>query len=536
MTKMATQIAPRSETLYYGDCLDWMKQWPAECVDLVYLDPPFNSDENYNLLYGGGNGNGNGVSAQVRAFEDTWCWDGGAAQRWAVLKRAVAHPAHKMLTGLHMLLGESGMFAYVIYMTERLLEMHRLLKPAGAVYLHCDPTASHYLKAVMDGVFGALNFRNEIVWKRKQEAHNLASLRAGSAHDIIFWYAKSGATGYNRQFESYSEEYIEKNYKHEDKKGRYATFPCTNEAGGNRPYNFRGITRAWRFEKKRMQRMYKEGLLVQATTKSPFRYKKYLHDAEGVAVDDLWLDIKAVRGKREKLGYPTQKPLALLERIIKAGSSEGDVVLDPFCGCGTTIAAAAKLKRRWMGIDISPFTVDLIENRRLRPMGISPHVEGMPQDMAGARKLARDKPLDFEAWAVTRVPGLAPNQNKSGDGGIDGRAGLLNKLQDGRSLVLAQVKGGKFQISQFREFLHVLERENAAFGVYITLAQVTSPAAKRESAALGRVQIGAQNYPHVQFWTANDYFAGRKPELPPLADPFTGEARQELLWPGQKRP
>ena len=255
--------------------------------------------------------------------------------------------------------------AYLCMMGIRLLELHRVLKPAGSIYLHCDPTAGHYLKASMDAVFGKDNFRNEIVWKRKLgEKHNLASKKMPAAHDLIYFYCLgSGKEAvWNQPVLPYSEEYIRKSYQHEDARGRYSTFPCTNEAGGNKPYSFRGITRAWRFSKERMEQMYKDGLLVQATPTSPFRYKKHLADGAGVKMDDCWIDIPQVRGSK-RTGWKTEKPLPLLQRIIRASSNPGDVVLDPFAGCATACEAAEIEGRQWVGIEYCEAGAEIIQLR-----------------------------------------------------------------------------------------------------------------------------------------------------------------------------
>ncbi len=249
----------RPSTLYYGDCLKVMEHWLPGQVDLIYLDPPFNSKTDYNILFGTDT---NGKSAQLLAFQDTWHWSDEAAQSVENLSDAVGHPASKAIRGLAEILGPSGMLAYLAYMAQRLAPCARVLRSTGSIFLHCDPTASHYLKVLMDSIFGASQFRNEIVWFRKQgEKHNLATRRMPSAHDIILYYGRASTT-FNIQYTPYSDEYVKKTYRFTDDKGRYATFPCTNDAGGNRPYEFKGITRAWRFKKERMQRMYEEGMLV----------------------------------------------------------------------------------------------------------------------------------------------------------------------------------------------------------------------------------------------------------------------------------
>lgn len=519
-----------TDTLYYGDCLEVIEDWPNACVDLIYLDPPFNSNVNYNILFRPDNGNGGTQrQAQTLAFADTWRWDYGAAQRVTQICNAVSHPAHKAIVGLRAVLGETGMLAYVSYMAERLSAMRRLLKPTGSIFLHCDPTASHYLKVLLDSIFGGENFRNEIVWKRRQDTHNLPKHHMGRIHDTIFWYAQSEETPYNELYLPYDEAYVKSHYKHVDANGKYRLLPCTNETGGNRPYTFRGITRAWRFSPKNMAQMYESDLLVQLTPKGPWYYKKYLAEAQGVPMQDLWDDIGPARGK-ERIGYPTQKPVALLERILHAATREGDVVLDPFCGCGTTIAAAHELGLHWMGIDVSPFAIELIV--RVRFQGLPIQVMGIPADMEGASKLAREKPFDFEKWAISRIPGLAPNSRQTGDSGVDGRGTLILKPDEYKDRILAQVKGGSFNASQLRDFMHTLENEKAALGVFITLRRLAGRQLQNARAVLagaGSLTLGASTYPRAQLWSIEDYFMERMPRLPDLADPFTGKAIPEAM-------
>ena len=454
------------QTLYYGDCLEWMGQWQGNSVDLIYLDPPFNSSANYNILFG----EGNGVPAQVRAFQDTWKWDAAAVERTRRITKAIAHPAHRAVAGLQQILGGSGMLAYVSYIAERLPEMRRLMKPTAAIYLHCDPTASHYLKILMDGVFGAGNFRNEIVWAYR--TGGISTRYWPRKHDILLFYVKTNA------------------YRHNPPQERV---------------------------------MYDR----------PFFNQQF--DAEGrpyadVYIRDVWdgPDVRPVINvSRERIGYPTQKPVDLLKRIISASSNEGDLALDPFCGGGTTIVAAAGLNRRWIGIDLSPHAVDITQ-QRLAPLGIEANVEGIPQDLAGARRLARDNPQDFEAWAVTRIPGLAPNEIKVGDGGIDGRGRMQVKPSDYDSpLALAQVKGGQPTIDQVRAFMTAMERDNAAMGVFVTLDRFgPRSSAWSETAGKGQITVGAQSYPRVQLWSIAEYFDDRMPHIPTMLDPNTGQAVQ----------
>ena len=460
--------------LYYGDCLDWMREWPDESVDLVYLDPPFNSNADYNIIFGAGDG----APAQVRGFADTWKWDAAAAERVARIENALNHPLQATAAGLRAMLGPSGMLAYLTYMGERLLEMRRLLKPTGSVYLHCDPTASHYLKAVMDAIFGHASFSNEIVWSYRRWSVRTAR-GFQRMHDTILYYMKDPARSvHNVEYEPASESYLR----------RFG-------GGSNRkdPAN-------------------------------PTRVIPVDEPTQGMPRRDVWSDIGIIAGNsRERVGYPTQKPLALLERIVAASSNPGDLVLDPFCGCGTAVVAAHNLGRRWIGIDISATAMDIIQ-RRMKPAGIEAETYGIPRDLPSARRLAAERPHDFEAWAVSCVPGLAPNERRGGDGGIDGRGRILDAPAGGGSrLVLAQVKGGRgFVLDQFRAFLRVLDREGAALGVYVTLDPVTSPSARREAAELGEVAVGAGRYPRVQLWSVADHFEGRAPSLPTLADPDTG--------------
>ncbi len=467
---MAQDFNPN--TLYYGDCLDWMREWESDCVDLIYLDPPFNSNANYNVLF---SDKGDG-KAQYRAFNDTWSWDAAAAERYRQFENAPARPAHDAIVGLRRILGRSGMLAYLTYMAERLEEMRRMLKPTGSIYLHCDPTASHYLKIVMDAVFGKENFRNEIVWAYRTGGVSKAWF--GRKHDIILFYTKSPK--------------------------REHVFNLKKERSYNRdfkPYKFKGVSE--------------------------------YQDEEGkwytmAAMRDVW-EINAVgRSSGERLGYPTQKPLALLERIIEASSNEGDIVLDPFCGCGTAVEAARRLNRRWAGVDISSFAIDLVR-QRLQDESIP--VKGIPADLESARKLAREKPFEFESWAVTRLPGFAPNTKQVADGGVDGRGMLYDEPDDWDSrLALAQVKGGKFTAGALRDFIGVINSDEAAIGRFITLDPVGSADAKSRAVEQGTIVVRGQTYRRLLLWSMDDYFNNRPCPLPPMTNPYTGKRMQQGLF------
>ncbi|MEX2430362.1 MAG: site-specific DNA-methyltransferase, partial [Dehalococcoidia bacterium] len=355
--------------LYFGDNLDILRgDVPDESVDLIYLDPPFNSNATYNVLFQ--EKGGERSAAQITAFDDTWHW--GMESEYAYSEVVTGGPKKlaDLLQAMRQFLGQNDMMAYLTMMAQRMVELHRVLKPTGSIYLHCDPTASHYLKMLMDAVFGAVNFRNEIVWRR-YGAHNDAgqgSTRFGRVHDILLLYGKGDSVTWNQLFKPLDAEYVEKTYRfvEEGTGRRFTTTPLTGPGGaekGNPVYEWNGHTRAWRYGRETMERLHKEGRLYYSGTGYP-RQKLYVGESRGVPVQDIWDDISSLSGAHsERLGYPTQKPEALLERIIKASSNEGDVVLDPFCGCGTAVAVAERFNRRWIGIDITHLAISLMKNR-----------------------------------------------------------------------------------------------------------------------------------------------------------------------------
>ena len=520
---------PPAGSLCYGDCLDWMARWDDATVDLIYLDPPFNSQASYNVLYARESAGG----AQTRAFSDTWSWDAAAGERLERFEGAAARPAHRAVTALNGLLGPSGMLAYLTYMAERLEHMHRLLKPTGSLYLHCDPTASHYLKLLLDAIFGPGNFRSEVVWKRSH-AHNSAR-KYGPIHDTILFYARSDRYVWTDTRQPYDAEYERRYFKFDDGdgRGRYWTGDLTGSGTrrGDTGQPWRGFDptkkkRHWMVAPAQLDNLDADRRIYWPASSGAWpKLKRYLSEARGVPLQDLVCDIAGLSmmggSRSERLGYPTQKPRALLRRLIAASSNEGDLILDPFAGCGTTVEAARDLRRQWCGVDISAFAVDLVKGRRLRDPTIP--TPGIPADLAGARKLATEQPFAFESWAVTRLPGFAPNDVQRGDRGIDGRATLAVAPDDADTrLALAQVKGGRaFSVSHLRDFRHVMERERAALGCFMTL-DPPPPRPRADAKTAGRVHVGGQPYDRLHLWSMADYFEGRWPMLPVMTDPYSG--------------
>jgi len=372
----------RPSTIYCGDCKDVLGKFPSESADLIYADPPFFSNRRYEIIWGDG--------YELRAFEDRW---------------------------------KGGLSYYVGWMVERLTQCYRVLKKTGSMYLHCDWHASHYLKYEMDRLFGETNFVNEIVWKRQVAKHSDAKQGAkhyGRIHDVLLFYAKSADYTWNQQYLPFTEESKDKFYgRIEPETGRRYQLTAIDGPGGaakgNPRYEFLGVTRYWRYSVKHMEQLYKEGRIVQTKRGNVPRYKRYLDEMKGVPLQDLWEDVNPVSTSRESLGFPTQKPELLLERIIKTSSNTMDVILDPFCGCGTAIVVAHKLGRQWVGIDVSPTACKLME-KRFRKLHISPSVMGMPMSEEDLRKLPA---FEFQNWVVQRLFGRV-SARKSSDMGIDG--------------------------------------------------------------------------------------------------------------------
>lgn len=529
---------PISEnTLFYGDNLDILREYISdESVDLIYLDPPFNSNRNYNVLFK--DESGSESEAQIMAFEDTWHWNQAAEQTYRELVTRSPDHIVKMIGSLRDFIGTNQMMAYLVMMTIRLLELHRVLKATGSLYLHCDPTASHYLRIILDTIFGPRNFRSEIIWKRTAgRSHtNHPSKRWGEVTDIILYYARSEETPLNMVYRPNDPYYIAEHFRHVDEQGR--RYRIDNLASPSpRPnlmYDYKGYkppANGWAISREKMEQWDQEGRLY--FPKSPegrIQRKRYLDELQGETVQNLWDDIPAVGSQAaERLGYPTQKPIALLDRIIAASSNTGDTVLDPFCGCGTAIAAAQKLDRRWIGIDITHLSIAL-QKYRLENMfpGIQFKVKGEPEDLGAARQLARDDRYQFQWWALSLVrakPLGGMEGSKSGkkgsDKGIDGVISFIDDAYSKPKRVLVQVKSGHVSSRDIRDLRGTVEREGAAIGVFITL-EAPSRDMLTEAVSAGYYHSPGWNkdYPRVQIKTITDLLKGASIEMPPQYGTF----------------
>jgi site-specific DNA-methyltransferase (adenine-specific) len=509
----------RPNLLYYGDNLDVLRRHvQAESVDLVYLDPPFKSNQDYNVLFA--EQSGARSAAQIKAFEDTWRWDESAAAAYEEVVEAGGRVSQAM-QAFRTFLGDSDMLAYLAMMAPRLMELQRVIKPTGSIYLHCDPTASHYLKMLMDAVFGPQQFRNEIIWRRADPKGHAFS-RYPSTHDVLLYSAKGDVATWHTQYRGYDPEYLESHYGmvEEGTGRRYTLSDCTNP-NKNRPnltYEWRGVTKVWRWTKERMQRHHDEGRLVYTKSGAP-RYKRYLDEMAGTVVTTVWDDIPFINSQAvERLGYPTQKPEALLDRIIKASSDEGDVVLDPFCGCGTAVAVAHRLKRRWIGIDVTHLAINLVRHRLRDAFGpdvtTTFQVVGEPVSAPDAAALAASDPYQFQWWALGLV-GARPAETKKGaDRGIDGR---LYFHDDGQTRqIIFSVKAGGVAVSHVRDLRGVLDREQAQIGVLISLEEPTKPM-RTEAAGGGFYESPTwqKKYARLQLLTVAELLAGKLVDYPP---------------------
>lgn len=528
--------------LFYGDNLEVLRQSiPDESVDLVYLDPPFNSNRNYNVLFGHHVATGGDDAAQIQAFGDTWVWTPTTDQQFAGLMAGeIPAKAADALSAFRALLDRNDAMAYLVNMTPRLVELHRVLKPTGSLYLHCDPTMSHYLKIMLDAVFGPANFRNDIVWKRKAgrgETQN-AAIRFGVSNDTILFYAKSAQAKFVRQYRESNPEYIASKFTHveEASKRRYRLDNLTSPSPRpNLVYEYKGYNpppNGWAVSRARMEEMDAQNrLYLPAKKTARIQRKRYLDELEGETVDSIWDDIPPINSQaKERLGYPTQKPVALLERILAASSVPDTVVLDPFCGCGTTIDAAIKLGRKWIGIDVTYIAVDLIEKRLRHTYGDditkTYQISGIPRDKAAALALFSQSPFDFERWAVSMVDGQ-PNQKQVGDKGIDGVARFPLDARRTVGRVLISVKGGRqLNPSMVRDLGGTVATQRAEMGVLITNGAPTRGMTDEANHA-GTYQHPhyAEAFPRIQIITVDELLSGKRPKMPPTMLPYIQATR-----------
>lgn len=549
----------KTETVYYGDNRKWLERWKKYhglmgLFDLIYLDPPFNSNANYLFDKGAG-----GASAQMKAFADTWRWTttgpDNAQDRVRRICEDHRHRANKSIVGFRSMIGNSGMLAYLSYMADRLALLYDLLKETGSIYLHCDPTASHYLKCIMDEIFRPENFRNEITWKRTSS--RMAKYKHPSVHDTILFYAK-GKHQLNKVFTDHDPEYISKFYRHEDKFGLYmieslAGPGITKKGDSGKPWRRIDpgkVGRHWAAPgtfpshvtkpsnwddmpiHEKLDYLDSAGLIYWPKEGSIPRFKRYLSTSKGRVMNDMILDIPPLAAS-QRTGHPTEKPLPLMERIIKASSKAGDLILDPFCGCGPFLEAGALLKRRIVGIDVSLLAVETITFGRLEDAGVNVQIRGIPEDFESAVRLAKDDPFEFERWAVQAcTPGMAGNDQQRKDGGVDGSAKLLHKTSDGKELVLAQAtKSRRPSIDKVKAFAHeVKTRSEVAAGVFITLHKDSWTAdMQRVADSLGVFKTdpnAAEEFPLLQHWHVGQRYHKKynlTPRLPEIGHPLDGK-------------
>jgi DNA modification methylase len=540
MSKGASSVGD----LYWGDNLDILRNYGKdESVDLITLDPPFNSNRNYNVLF---RENSKVESeAQIEAFTDTWKWSEQAEETYAELLGAnhVPQRVSDLITAMRSFIGSNDVMAYLVMMTIRLIELHRVLKPTGSIYLHCDPTASHYLKVVMDTIWGPQQFRTEIIWKRSSAHSDTRQGRKqhGRIHDTILFYTKGKDWTWNPIYVPYDQEYVETFYRSvEETTGRRYTLSDLTAAkgGGDTLYEWKGVTpysgRAWAYSRANMERFEQEGRLVYTKSGMP-RYKRYLDEMPGVPIQDIWDDIPPISATAsERLGYPTQKPEALLDRIVSASSNPGDIVMDPFCGCGTAIAVAEKRDRKWIGIDITHLAIAAIVNRMESAFpGIMIRRHGEPVDLGGAHALAQHDRYDFQNWALTLVAARpiaedAKGKSKKGaDRGIDGIISFLGKDAKTPARCLVQVKSGHVSSATIRDLVGTVDREKADIGLLITLEEPTGPM-RTEALEAGYYHSGfmQRDYPKIQIITIKELLHGKEPQLPPHYSPYRIAERQ----------
>ena len=572
-----------TNTLYYGDNLDILRQYvPDESVDLIYLDPPFNSNASYNVLFK--EQSGEGSPAQIKAFTDTWEWTQESERVFEqeIIMNPTTPPNVKdMITAFREFIGRNAMMAYLVMMTPRLVELRRVLKSTGSIYLHCDPNASHYLKLLLDAVFGAGNFRNEITWRRTG-THNKAR-RFAPIHDTIFFYTKSDSYSWKEVKRPYMKGHVEEYFVPDNQGWRtnYYGNVLTGSGirGGESGKPWKGFDpsakgRHWAIPRRliedvnedlsklsqhqKLDRLYELGYIKIRDGQAWPIYEHYVTPEDGQSIPDIWAyqphtggtvfgrddgidsDVRWLSTTdQERLGYPTQKPEALLERIIEASSNEGDVVLDPFCGCGTAVAAAEKLKRRWIGFDVTHLAVALMKNRLKTGFNIVPgkdyEVVGEPADVGSARALAEQDRYQFEFWAMSLLEAFPREQKKRGaDRGIDGVIHFIDGPRRSAHKAVVQVKSGRVSSPLIRDLKGTVEREKAALGLFITLEDPTRDMrTEAVSAGFYHSEVWQRDYPKIQIRTIKDLLTGNTFDIPP--HPSMYQAAQRVRRPEGKQ-
>lgn len=521
-----------SNKLFFGDNLQVLREHVVDrSVDLVYLDPPFNSDMRYNVLFE--TDHDKRRTAQAEAFRDTWFWDQEAESAFGDIAR-IGGPLALFVNALYGALGRSDLMAYLVMMAVRLHELRRVLKTTGSLYLHCDPTASHYLKIMLDGIFGAERFRNEIVWKRTGTHSD--SKTWSRVSDSILFYTAGREFCWNTPREAYSKEYLSDKYRHHDGDGRlYQLDNMTSPSPRpNMMYEWKGFpfpAKGWRYEKTTMAKLDAQGRLWYPTkmdgsydpTRRP-RLKRYLDEMEGGVMGNVWTDIAPLNSQaKERLGYPTQKPLALLSRIISASTNPDDTVLDPFCGCGTSVHAAAVSGRAWIGIDVAYHAIEIIADRLHQTLDLKEGrdfaIDGRPNDFASAVKLAERDKYQFQWWANYLVGVQQLREIKKGrDGGVDGEIFFPAGPGRGFGRILTSVKGGhSVGSAEVRDFRGALEREGADGGLFICLRRPTRDMTQNAASA-GFFSVGAEQYPRLQIVSLEAWFLDNdRPSIPSTA-------------------
>ena len=530
---------PGAGVLYYGNNLGILRRYiPDDSVDLVYLDPPFNSNRDFNVIFK--DETGRKSDAQLLAFEDTWHWGPTAEAVYAYLTETARHQGQvpdtvsTLIAALRSAIGANQMMAYLVEMAARLVELRRVLKPTGSLYLHCDPTAGSYLRVLLDGIFGPRFFRNEVVWKRFSAKNDPG--RYGRSHDVLLFYTKGPRFTWHPEYGPFQDDYVEANYRYVEKETgrRYRLGDLTAaKPGGDVDYEWHGMRpykgRHWAYSHENMDKMLAAGRIIFRRTGMPV-YKRYLDEQPGVPLQDIWTDIRLHAGSAERLGYPTQKPQALLERLISASSNRGDVVLDPFCGCGTALVAAQKLGRQWIGIDITYLAIAVMRARLKDTFGLTGvSVIGQPTEVEGARQLAQSPEgrYQFQWWALNLIDAqpVGGVERKGSDRGIDGRitfTGPDKKLVS----VLVSVKSGHVNSAQVRDLKGTIHREKAGMGIFVTLEEPTREM-QLEATTGGIHRVWGRDYPRIQIITIRELLEeGRKPSLPPLVLPTFQQAQR----------